>query len=69
MTENAPLDLLTPEDVSVRFKLSIRTVRFYCQTGQLPAIRIGRQWRFRAADLSRYLDKHLSTAGKRNGSA
>ncbi len=52
-----PLDLLTPEQVAQRFQISPRTVRFHAQTAELPAVRVGRQWRFRPADLERYLSR------------
>ena len=59
MTENGrPLDeILTLKDVAAYLKLADRTVYLYAQTGKLPGIKIGSAWRFRRADLDRWLDE------------
>ncbi|MBM3956549.1 MAG: helix-turn-helix domain-containing protein [Gemmatimonadetes bacterium] len=33
------------------------TVRLWAREGRLPAVRIGNRWRFRRADLDRWLDE------------
>lgn len=43
-----PATVLTAQEVSQRLKLSISTVYFYAETQQLPAVRIGKHWRFPA---------------------
>ena len=57
-TELDPLKLLTPVQVAKKFQLSVRTVRFHAQVGEIPAVRIGRSWRFRPADLATYIERH-----------
>jgi excisionase family DNA binding protein len=58
---NDPLDdfpddgLLTTADVAAILKITARTVRTLAQVGELPALRVGRQWRFLKHDLLTYL--------------
>lgn len=37
--------LMTPNEASWLLKIPEDTIRHYCQTAQLPAQRIGKQWR------------------------
>jgi excisionase family DNA binding protein len=59
------LDLLTPEQLAEKFKLPVRTIRYHAQTGELPAFRVGRQWRFRASDLERHLNRRRNDGVQR----
>jgi excisionase family DNA binding protein len=45
----------TPAEAAPYLKVSINTVHELCRTGQLRAIRVGRQWRILKADLDAYL--------------
>jgi excisionase family DNA binding protein len=38
--------LLTPEQVSEKFQLKIRQVKELARQGRIPAIKVGRAWRF-----------------------
>jgi excisionase family DNA binding protein len=38
--------LLTPEQVSERFQIRVRQVKELARQGRIPAIKIGRAWRF-----------------------
>lgn len=38
--------LLTPEQVSERFQIRVRQVKELARQGRIPAIKIGRVWRF-----------------------
>jgi excisionase family DNA binding protein len=51
--EPAPItdQVLTVQEVAERLKVSQATVWRWCQSGKLPAFRVGQQWRIRAADL------------------
>jgi len=60
---NGDLALLRPEEVASKFQLAVRTVRFYALTQQIPAIRIGRSWRFRRSDMEAYLRRRSNEAG------
>ena len=48
---------LTTEDVLGYLKVTPRTIYRLIRVGELPAVRIGRQWRFRRADLDEWLDR------------
>jgi len=48
---------LTTEEVLSYLKITPRTIYRLIRTGELPAVRIGRQWRFRRADLDRWVER------------
>ena len=52
---------LTTEDVLAYLKVTPRTIYRLIRTGELPAVRIGRQWRFRRADLDDWLERQRVT--------
>ena len=37
--------------------ISTRTVCFWAECGEIPALKVGRQWRFREEELRRWLDR------------
>ena len=51
------LGFLTTEEVLGYLKVTPRTIYRLIRTGELPAVRVGRQWRFRRADLDNWLDR------------
>ena len=53
---------LTTEEVLSCLKVNPRTIYRLIRTGELPAVRIGRQWRFRRADLDMWLDRQRHSA-------
>lgn len=64
MTDSSPGELqafLTTEEVLGYLKVTPRTIYRLIRTGELPAVRIGRQWRFRRADLDEWLDRQRAT--------
>jgi excisionase family DNA binding protein len=48
-------DLLTPAEVIDYLRVNVRTVYRLMRTGELPAVRVGRQWRIRRSDLDSWL--------------
>lgn len=48
---------LTTEEVLAYLKVNPRTIYRLIRTGELPAVRIGRQWRFRQSDLDEWLER------------
>jgi excisionase family DNA binding protein len=56
-TERELEAFLTTEEVLSYLKITPRTIYRLIRSGELPAVRIGRQWRFRRADLDRWLDR------------
>jgi excisionase family DNA binding protein len=45
--------LLRTDQVASRLQVAVRTVRLWAECGAVPAVKMGRQWRFRAADIQR----------------
>ncbi len=48
-------EFLSVNDVATRLGLSSETIRRWAGEGRLPAIRVGRQWRFYPHELDRFL--------------
>jgi excisionase family DNA binding protein len=46
-------EFLLAEEVSARLRLPLSTVYYLAKSGDLPAIQLGRTWRFRSRDLDR----------------
>jgi excisionase family DNA binding protein len=49
---------LTTEEVLGYLKINLRTVYRLIEAGKIPAIRVGRQWRFRKKDIDAWLNAH-----------
>ena len=49
--------LLTTSEVALRLGVATRTICLWAEVGELPGIKIGRQWRFVENDLSKWLAK------------
>ena len=47
---------LTTEDVLAYLRVNLRTVYRLIKAGKIPAVRVGRQWRFRKSDLDAWLE-------------
>jgi excisionase family DNA binding protein len=52
--------LLTIRDVADLLQISTKTVRRLIARGELPAHRLGRQWRIAPAELERFLRRKIS---------
>jgi excisionase family DNA binding protein len=57
-----PSALWTTEDVVAYLNVTPRTIYRLIRTGELPAIRIGHQWRIRQSDLDEWLDRQRVAA-------
>jgi len=53
---------LTTDEVLGYLNTTPRTIYRLIRTGELPAIRIGRQWRFRRSDLDGWVDRQRAGA-------
>lgn len=53
----------TVSEVATRLRVSNMTVYRLVKSGQLPAVRVGRGYRIREADLLRYLESRFMDAG------
>jgi excisionase family DNA binding protein len=51
-----PDTFLTTEEVLDYLQVNLRTVYRLIKAGRIPAVRVGRQWRFRRADLDAWLE-------------
>jgi excisionase family DNA binding protein len=59
---NFPTDevFLTTEEVLEYLQVNLRTVYRLIKAGKIPAVRVGRQWRFRKRDIDAWLDSQRS---------
>jgi excisionase family DNA binding protein len=59
---NLPNDevFLTTEEVLEYLQVNLRTVYRLIKAGKIPAVRVGRQWRFRKRDIDAWLDSQRS---------
>jgi len=53
---------LTTEEVLEYLQVTQRTVYRLIKAGRIPAVRVGRQWRFRKADVDRWLESQQGRA-------
>ena len=70
MGVNFPNDeiFLTTEEVLEYLQVNLRTVYRLIKAGKIPAVRVGRQWRFRKRDIDAWLDTQRPRAGDRPAS-
>src|SRR5579862_2262020 len=60
---------LTTEEVLEYLQVNLRTVYRLIKAGKIPAVRVGRQWRFRKRDIDAWLDSQRPRGGGGSGSA
>ncbi len=51
---------LTTEEVLEYLQVNLRTVYRLIKAGKIPAVRVGRQWRFRRSDLDAWLERQAA---------
>jgi excisionase family DNA binding protein len=56
---------LTTEEVLAYLQVNLRTVYRLIKAGKIPAVRVGRQWRFRKRDIDAWLDSQRPRGGTR----
>jgi excisionase family DNA binding protein len=56
---------LTTDEVLEYLQVNLRTVYRLIKAGKIPAVRVGRQWRFRKGDIDAWLDSQRSRGGAR----
>ncbi len=52
-------EIMNIKDVSEYLKIPIATIYKLAQTGKIPAVKVGKHWRFMKKDLDRLFDKKL----------
>jgi two-component system, cell cycle sensor histidine kinase and response regulator CckA len=60
---------LTTEEVLEYLQVNLRTVYRLIKAGKIPAVRVGRQWRFRKRDIDAWLDSQRPRGGPRQALA
>ncbi len=55
-SDDSVLEFLTTDEVLGYLRVNARTVYRLIRTGELPAVRVGRQWRIRRRDLDSWLN-------------
>jgi excisionase family DNA binding protein len=55
---------LTTDEVLEYLQVNLRTVYRLIKAGKIPAIRVGRQWRFRKRDIDAWLESQRPRAGR-----
>src|SRR5215471_8813631 len=56
---------LTTEEVLEYLQVNLRTVYRLIKAGKIPAVRVGRQWRFRKRDIDAWLESQRPRGGSR----
>src|ERR1700752_3033277 len=56
---------LTTEEVLEYLQVNLRTVYRLIKAGKIPAVRVGRQWRFRKRDIDAWLDTQRTRGAAR----
>lgn len=71
MPLNLPTDetFLTTEEVLEYLNVNLRTVYRLIKAGSIPAVRVGRQWRFRKRDIDKWLEGQRHSDTKATGTA
>jgi excisionase family DNA binding protein len=60
---------LTTEEVLEYLQVNLRTVYRLIKAGKIPAVRVGRQWRFRKRDIDAWLESQRPRGQRGGGSA
>jgi len=60
---------LTTEEVLEYLQVNLRTVYRLIKAGKIPAVRVGRQWRFRKRDIDAWLDSQRGPRAARTAAA
>jgi excisionase family DNA binding protein len=60
---------LTTEEVLEYLQVNLRTIYRLIKAGKIPAVRVGRQWRFRKRDIDAWLDSQRPRGGSRQSAA
>lgn len=55
---------LTTEEVLDYLQVNLRTIYRLIKAGKIPAVRVGRQWRFRKRDIDAWLSGHRAAGGR-----
>lgn len=63
-----PDEILTLPEVAVLLKVAEKTVYTMAQKAQLPAFKVRGQWRFKRADIDRWIEQQKAVSRNEGGS-
>jgi PTS system nitrogen regulatory IIA component len=52
-------DIMTLEEVAKYLKLKAQTIYTWAQNGNIPAAKLGKEWRFRKSVIDRWFNQHI----------
>jgi PTS system nitrogen regulatory IIA component len=52
-------DIMTIEEVAKYLKLKPQTIYTWAQNQKIPAVKLGKEWRFRKSVIDKWFDQHL----------
>lgn len=58
-------EILTLEEVAKYLKLTPQTIYVWSQEGKIPAVKIGKEWRFRKSTIDKWFDGNLDEKFKK----
>ena len=67
MASVTKIELLTPLEAAGVMRVSTMTVYRLVKSGEIPALRVGKNLRIRVADLNTYLESHMVTPSVKGG--
>ena len=53
-------DIMTLEEVAKYLKLKPQTIYTWAQNNKIPAVKLGKEWRFRKSVIDRWFDQHMN---------
>lgn len=63
-----PDEILTLPEIAVLLKVAEKTVYTMAQKAQLPAFKVRGQWRFKRADIDRWIEQQKAVSRNEGGS-
>jgi len=71
MAKEPKSELMTTEETCRYLKITHRTLYRYLQNRQIPAFKLGKEWRFVRSDLEQWIRNRtrIATASERTGSS
>jgi excisionase family DNA binding protein len=61
-TPAPPGEILTIEEVAAYLRLTPQTIYRWAQEKRIPAVKLGKEWRFRRSILDRWIDDQILSA-------
>ena len=62
-----PDEILTLPEVALLLKVAEKTVYTMAQKTQLPAFKVGGQWRFKRIDIDRWIERQKASSSNERG--